>query len=181
MGMAFGPVRNLFAYSFDRVLPTFFAKTDRRGSPWAAVLLGTIIAEAFFIMLLLPGFLAYWIQSTTILAWFWAWAIVGVFGMVFPYTKMGKGIFEKAPEIVRKKIGGVPIIFIWGLLTFLVSAAIDYYMLIPYITGLMSAFYIYLDVAFFILAAFAIYYISRAYHKAKGIPMELQFKEIPPD
>jgi len=177
MGMAFGPVRNLFAYSFDRVMPTFFARTDRRGSPWAAVLLGTIIAEIFFIMMV---YVYAWI-AYSILAWFFAWAIVGVIGIVFPYTSRGKAIFEKSPEMVKKKIGGVPILVIWGILTFIVSIAIDYYMLVPFLTGLASSFYIWVTALFFIIPPFVIYYISRAYHKMKGVPMELQFKEIPPD
>jgi len=177
MGMAFGPVRNLFAYSFDRLIPTFFARTDKRGSPWAAVLLGAIIAEIFFIMAV---YVYTWI-AYSILAWFFAWAIVGVIGMVFPYTARGKAIFEKAPEIVKRKIVGVPILVIWGLLTFIVSVAIDYYMLLPFFAGLASSFYIWVTILMFILPPFVIYYISRAYHKTKGIPMDLQFKEVPPD
>jgi amino acid transporter len=181
MGLLFGPVRNLFAYAFDRVIPTYFSRTDRRGSPWAAVILGVIVSEIFFVMLLFPGFIAYWIQNATILGWFWAWIIVGVFGMAFPFTKRGKGIIDKSPEIVKKRILGLPIIFVWGLLTFIISVAIDYYMLIPYLAGLSNNFYIYLDAIFFGIAAFVVYYASRAYHKMKGVPMELQFKEIPPD
>lgn len=177
MGMSFGPVRNLFAYSFDRVLPTFFARTDRRGSPWAAVLLGTIIAEIFFIMFV---YVYTWI-AYSILAWFFAWAIVGVIAIAFVYAPRGKAILEKSPEIVKKKIGGVPILVVWGVLTFIVSVAINYYMLIPFLTGLASSFYIWVTITMFILPPFVIYYTSRAYHKRKGIPWDLQFKEIPPD
>jgi len=177
MGAAFGPVRNIFAYSFDRVLPTFFAKTDKRGSPWAAVLLGLIIGEIFlYIFIYQASWIAY-----TILSWFFAWAIVGVVGMVFPFTSRGKAIFEKSPEIVKKKIGGVPVLFILGLLTFIISVALDYSMLLPFLTGLASSFYIWITITMFIAPSFIIYYVSRAYHKMKGVPMELQFKQIPPD
>jgi amino acid transporter len=177
MGMAFGPVRNIFAYSFDRVLPTFFSKTDRRGSPWAAVLLGTLLAECFFII---NVFYYTWI-AYSILAWFFAWAIVGAFGMLFPYTKRGKAIFDKSPELVKKKIGGVPLMFIWGLLTFIISLSIGYYMLLPFLQGLAAPLYIWMMATLFVIPPFVIYYLSRAYHKAKGVPMELEFKEIPPD
>jgi amino acid transporter len=177
MGLAFGTVRNLFAYSFDRVLPTFFSKTDKRGSPWSAVLLGAIIVWIFFIIMV---YAAMWV-AYSILAWFFAWAIVGIVGMVFPYSKRGKAIFEKSPELVKKKIGGVPILFIFGLLTFIISVAIDYFMLVPFFQGLIDATFIWMTVFMFIIPAFVIYYISRAYHKAKGVPMELQFREVPPD
>jgi len=177
MGEAFGPVRNIFAYSFDRVLPTFFAKTDRKGSPWTAVLLGWIIAWVFLFVYFYQGT---WVAYTT-LAWFFAWVIVGAIGMTFPYTSRGKSIFEKSPEIVKKKIGGVPLIFIFGLLTFLVSGWYCYNTIVPFLLGLASAFYLWVTVIMFVLPSFVIYYISRAYYKSKGIPMELQFKEIPPD
>ena len=117
----------------------------------------------------------------TILAWFFAWAIVGVIGMVFPYTSRGKSIFEKSPGIVQKKIGGVPLIFIFGLSTFIVSLGYLYYMLVPFFTGTASSFYIWVTALLFILPSFVIYYISRLAHKMKGVHMELQFKEIPPD
>jgi amino acid transporter len=177
MGMAFGPVRNLFAYSFDRVLPTFFSRTDRRGSPWSAVLLGTIIAWIFFIInVFTPTWILY-----SITAWFFAWMIVSVVGILFVYTGRGKQIFEKSPEIVKRKIAGVPIMAIFAVLSFIICAAVDYYTLIPFLTGLISSWNLIITAIFFIIPPFVIYYISRTYHKAKGVPMELQFKEIPPD
>ena len=177
MGMAFGPVRNLFAYSFDRVLPTFFSRTDRRGSPWSAVLLGTIIAWIFFIInVFTPTWILY-----SITAWFFAWMIVSVVGILFVYTGRGKQIFEKSPEIVKKKIGGVPIMIIWAVLSLIISAAVDYYTLIPFLNGSISSWNLVITAVFFIIPPFVIYYVSRAYHKMKGVPMELQFKEIPPD
>jgi len=178
MGLAFAPVRNLFAYSFDRVLPTYFAKTDKRGSPWAATLLGYLIAELFLVISVLPT--ATWI-AYSILGWFFAWIIVGIAGMVFPFTRVGKQIFEKSPEIVRKKIAGFPLISILGLLTFLVSLMLEYFMLLPFLTGIASSLYIWITILIFILPSFVLYYLSRAYHRTKGIPMEKQFKEIPPD
>jgi amino acid transporter len=180
MGMAFGPIRNIFAYSFDRVLPTCFAKTDKRGSPWVALILGTLLAE-FFLVWTIYAPVAYSVSSCTILAWFFAWAIVGVIGMAFPYTKRGKAILEKSPEIVKKKVAGLPIVFIWGLTTFIVSVAIDYYMLLPYFQGLATSTYIWVTIIMFIVPPFIFYPASLAYHKRKHVAMELQFKEIPPD
>ena len=140
-------------------------------------MLGLIIGEIFlYIFIYQASWIAY-----TILSWFFAWAIVGVVGMVFPFTSRGKAIFEKSPEIVKKKIGGVPVLFILGLLTFIISVALDYSMLLPFLTGLASSFYIWITITMFIAPSFIIYYVSRAYHKMKGIPMELQFKQIPPD
>jgi sterol desaturase/sphingolipid hydroxylase (fatty acid hydroxylase superfamily) len=141
------------------------------------VLLGTIIAEIFFII---NVFYYTWI-AYSILAWFFAWAIVGVIGIVFPYTSRGKQIFDKSPELVKKRVAGIPLIAILGVLTFIISAAIEYYMLQPFLQGLASSLYIWITATMFIIPSFVIYYISRAYHKSKHVPMELQFREIPPD
>jgi amino acid transporter len=177
MSLSFAPIRNFFAYAFDRILPTLFARTDRRGSPYLAVLLGLCFCEFFLVVNIYTySWIAY-----SITAWFFAWAIVGIFGILFAYTARGKAIFEKSPDMVRKKIGGVPIIAIWGAATFIISAYIDWFMLQPIFTGLADPLYGYMTAIIFIIPPFIIYYISRAYHKAKGVLMELQFKEIPPD
>ena len=177
MGLGFAPVRNLFAYSFDRMLPTYFAKTDKRGSPWAAVLLGFFIAELF---LVITVYTYTWI-AYSLAAWFFAWIIVGATGMIFPYTARGKQIFEKSPEFVKKKIAGVPIISILGLLTLLLSIALEYFVLLPFLEGIANSTYIWITLLIFVLPPFVIYYVSKAYHKTQGVRMELQFKEIPPD
>ena len=144
------------------------------------MILGIILAEFFLIWTIYVPY-AYSVSSCTILAWFFAWAIVGIIGMAFPYTKRGKAILEKSPEIVRRKVAGLPIVFVWGLATFLVSVAVDYYMLLPAFQGLATWTYIWVTIIMFILPPFVIYPISTAYHKKKHVAMELQFKEIPPD
>jgi len=178
MGLAFAPVRNLFAYSFDRMLPTYFSKTDARGSPWTATLLGYAIAELFLVITVLP--ISTWI-AYSIMAWFFAWMIVGVVGLIFPFSKRGKQIFEKSPEIVKTRFAGIPVVSILGLLTFLVSALLEYYTVLPLLEGIAQSFYIWITLFIFVLPPFVIYYMSKAYHKNKGVKMELQFKEIPPD
>ena len=178
MGLAFAPVRNLFAYSFDRMLPTYFAKTDKRGSPWSATLLGFVIAELFLVITVLPIYT--WI-AYSIMAWFFAWMIVGIVGIIFPFSKRGKQIFDKSPEIVKRKIAGLPIVSLLGVLTFIISALLEYYTLLPFQQGIASSFYIWITLFIFVLPPFIIYYISKAYHKRQGVRMELQFKEIPPD
>jgi amino acid transporter len=176
--LAFGPIRNIFAYSFDRMLPTYFAKTDKRGSPWAATILGFVFAEIFCVVSLLP--ISTWI-AYSIMGWFFAWLIVGIAAMVLPFTARGKQIFDKAPEIVKKKIAGFPILSLLGLLTFLISVMMEYFTFLPFLLGIASSLYIWITISFFILPSFVIYYISKAYHGRKGVRMELQFKEIPPD
>jgi len=177
LGMSFGPVRNMFAWAFDRVIPPFFSRVDRRGSPWAAILLGGIISEIFLILFVF-GYLSYIAYS--ILGWFAAWIIFSIAGIVFPFRR--KDIFEKSPSLTKAKAGPVPVITILGIISLVVSAFFVYAMLYPAIPplGTLSPLYIYV-VLIMMGISFVIYYVSYAYHKSKGVQMALQFKEIPPD
>jgi amino acid transporter len=154
MGLSIAPVRNLFAYSFDRIIPTWFSKTDRRGSPWTAVFLGTICDVFFFLIFMFAGT---WILYS-ITSWFFAWIIISVVGMLFVLTGRGKQIFAKSPEIVEKKIGGVPIMLIWAVCAFVVSVGIDYYTLIPFLNGSISSLNLWITLIIFVFPPFFVYY-----------------------
>ena len=72
MGLAFAPVRNLFAYAFDGMLPDKINEVNRRGSPVYAVLLGFIISWfQFTVNVLTPLLSAYQVYTITI--WFFGW------------------------------------------------------------------------------------------------------------
>lgn len=177
LGLSFGPVRNLFAWSFDRILPTGVSKVDRRGSPYVAVLLGGILAWIFFTINNFTPWLSYILFTITL--WFAGWVVVGIAGMVFPYTR--KDIFERSPAVVQKKLAGIPVISIVGFLTAAVSAWTVYSTTVPAITGLTDLVYLTTTVIVLAVIPFIIYYTAYFYWKAKGVPIELQFKEIPPD
>lgn len=176
-GLAFGPIRSMFAWSFDRVIPEAFAKVDRRGSPYAALILAAVFAFVFYFIYDYTTLFSYILFTITL--WFVAWVVVGAAGVVFPYVR--KDIFEKSPAVVQTRWAGIPLISISGGLTVIVSLFIVYFTLVPSLTGLTS----FVDLAGTVIVLgvlpFIIYYVGKAYRHSKGIRFEEQFKVIPPD
>ncbi|MFX0196715.1 MAG: hypothetical protein ACFFCW_11365, partial [Candidatus Hodarchaeota archaeon] len=104
-------------------------------------------------------------------------AVTGIAGVLFPIRR--KDIFDAAPEMVKKKWMGYPIVQIFGLLTFLFATTIIIFTLLPAYGGTIQwNFLIFLFIL--IILGILVYYISSFYRRSK-IPLELSFKEIPPE
>ena len=176
-GLSLGPIRNLFAWSFDRVLPQAIAKVDRRGSPYGAVTLAAVLSVVFYCLYTLTTWLSFILFTITL--WFLAWTVVGIAGILFPYMK--KDIYEKAPPVVKTKVAGVPLISICGLATTIVSVFTVYFTTVPAITGLTSGEDLVSTVIALALLPCVLYFAARAYRHRKGINMELQYKSLPPE
>ena len=179
LGMSFGPVRNMFAWSFDGILPNWWNRVDRRGSPYVSVIAAAVIAWIFAMIYSWTSLLALILYTITV--WFIGWCVVSIAAIVFPYRR--KDIFEKSPELVKKKIGGLPVITILGALGLGISVFTVWVTLAPSLvynwgidpTALAGT------VLFLCIIPFILYYGAYFYRKGKGVPMDLRFKEIPPD
>jgi Amino acid permease len=181
MGLAFAPVRNLFAYGFDGMLPEKLNEVNRRGSPVYAVLLGFIISWfQFSVNVITPKLGAYQVYTITI--WFFGWIFLSIAAMAFPYRR--KDIWEKAPEITRQSLFGVPWIVISGAAGLIISVLVVYFTIIPALNppsenyglpGLAVSF------GFYMLLPIVLYYIALATNKQRGTAFQRRFKEIPPD
>jgi len=168
--------RNIFAWSFDRVVPTKLSSLDRRyNSPYVALILVVVLSMVAQAVWLYTNFLSYMAYGITAL--FLGTAITGIAGAVFPYRR--KDIFEAAPAAARRKVGGIPLITILGVLTFAVSAFVATATLLPAYIGTINYNYIAAIIVTYVVAI-AIYFVSSSYRKKK-IPLELTFKEIPPE
>lgn len=168
--------RNIFAWSFDRVVPTKLSALDRRyNSPYVALILVVIVsmvAQAFWLYTNWLSYMAYGITAL-----FLGSAVTSIAGIVFPYRR--KDMFEAAPAMVKRKIGSIPVMTILGVLSFLVSAFVAIATLLPAYVGTIN--YTYVGVIILTYAVgLAIYFASSAYRKKK-IPLDLTFKEIPPE
>jgi len=172
----FTSVRLVFAWSFDRVLPTALSKVDSRtGSPYVALILVTVLTIIFQALWLFTPVLSYFVYIVT--GWFVTTAIASISGIVFPYRR--KDIFETAPSIVRAKIGGVYWITVLAVLSLILSAWMAYAGMMPAISGAVNPVSVAFSFGVFIVGLI-IYAISWLYHRGK-IPLELSFKEIPPE
>jgi amino acid transporter len=170
------PSRYFFAWSFDRIIPTKFADVSKRfHTPHVAVGAMTILSV---ILLGLYGYTS-WPSVFTIGTFLWgvAYVVPALATIVFPYTK--KDILEQGPEFMRKKLAGIPIVTILGVLCSVSFAYMGYIAYTnPLITSPTTSG---LGIAVGILiACFVIYYASLAYHKRHGLDIEMAFKELPP-
>ena len=175
-------VRNLFAWSFDRVMPTSFTKLDsRRGAPYIAVTIILILAILFSAVYYFTPFFTFYVYATLNL--FIVFIMVSVAAIVFPYRM--KSVFESSPNIVKKRIGSVPAITILGVIGVIVNAYFGYATTSPAITpppsGAVLQTLAFASVPLTIIAGFVIYGISYAVRKRQGISLGLAFKEIPPE
>jgi len=181
MGLAFAPVRNLFAYAFDGMLPSKLNEVNRRGSPVYAVLAGFVVAWfQFTVNCITPLLSAY--QTYTITIWFFGWIFLSIAAIIFPWKR--KDIWEKAPEVTRQKIFGAPAIVIAGVFGLIISLAAVYFTLVPSLVGasIYSQFPALLtSFGFYMILPIILYYISMYINKKRGIPIEKRFREIPPD
>lgn len=177
-GLGFGPTRNLFAWSFDRILPAKFTQINRR---WRSPLwiVWICIAVGWFFMML-DIWVPVWTANIayTITAWFAAWIFLGIAGMVFPYRR--KAMFENAPPLVKSRFLKIPVISILGFFTTAVSVFVVIYMLIPYFSGSLPSSVWVMTIAFLVVPLI-IYYISKAIHARSGVGFDKQFSEIPPE
>lgn len=169
-------VRNVFAWSFDRVVPEKLSAIDKKyNSPYVAIIFVVALSIVFQHIWLFTGWLDYITYGITGLMM--VVAVTGIAGVLFPIRR--KDIFDAAPEMVKKKWMGVPIVQIFGFLTFLFATIIIIFTLLPAYGGAIQwNFLIFLLVL--ILLGIIVYYISSFYRRSK-IPLELSFKEIPPE
>lgn len=177
-GLGFAPTRNLFAWSFDRILPTKFTEINRRWRSPLWVVWISIACGWFFLML--DIWQPVWTANLgyTITGWFTAWIFLGVAGIIFPFRR--KEMFKNAPPLVQSKFLGIPVISILGALTVLVSLFVVIDMMVPYFSGSLPSS-VWVMTAALLVIPLVIYFISKAVHAKSGVSFEKQFQEIPPE
>jgi len=177
--------RIFFAQSFDRVLPeSMSAVNERLHSPLNAVLIMSVIAEVWVVVLYFYGYVATWLSLS--LATPFAWAITAIAAIVFPYTK--RSLYESAigtlPKWMQSKPAGIPVLVIGGIIQ-LVSMVIwigaEFSPIITYMyLGPLIASAVGVTLGIFIISIL-LYYAARAYRLRQGLDISLVFKEIPPE
>jgi APA family basic amino acid/polyamine antiporter len=179
---AFVGVRNLFAWSFDRLMPTAMTKLDsKRGAPYVATIVILISAIVFAAVYYFTSFFTFYVYATLNL--FIVFIMVSIAAIVFPFRM--KSQFAASPSIVTKKVGGMPFISILGVIGVIVNAYFGYATTSPTVTpppsGALLSTLAFASVPLTIIAAFVIYGIAYLVRKRQGIALGLAFKEIPPE
>jgi APA family basic amino acid/polyamine antiporter len=169
--------RNIFAWSFDRVVPRFLSDLNPRlHSPIKSTLLMCAIGVVFLWVWAYTTYLS--VEINFILAISIAFVIPGFAAILYPYLR--KDQYRNTPA-AKYKIGGLPLIVLCGVISVVFYAYIAYECYVtPATSGPVSAGVIALIAATFIVAPM-IYWAARYYHLRKeGIDISIAFKEIPP-
>ena len=171
------PTRMLFAYSFDGLLPKFFAQTTRSGAPWVCV----VVSGGASILVLL------WATSNTatlykVLAFatliqLIAMGLVGLSGILAP---------KRRPELYRasssqKTVAGIPLVQIAGLGCIATGVFLWIEFLHEPALGIAKRGEFFLWAGGTILAAVVFYFVARAVRASQGVNIDRAFAEIPPE
>jgi amino acid transporter len=176
--------RMIFAAAFDRVLPEWAARVDdRRGVPYAALLLIMIPGVLLSYLYAYQGFAAYTLDATLVIAvTFFGTAIAAT---ILPWWK--RDLYEKSP-IARYKVVGLPLISIAGAITTIFLGWTLFEWLFEGVTdaapaGLYgigsgnSTSVIFLAVLYGLAAL--VYVVARFYRRSQGIDLDAIHAEIP--
>jgi len=177
-GLGFAPIRNVFAWSFDRLIPTKFSEiTTRYRAPLWAIVAVILAAEIFlWLGIYSPAYSSAILYS--IVAWFVAWVVLGIAGIVYPYRR--KALFEAGPPATQRRIAGIPVISILGFLTLAVSIFTEWAVAQPFFKGDAEPNQ-YITVLGMLVIPLIIYAIAHFYHQSRGIPLKVQFSQVPPE
>jgi len=170
-------VRFVFAWAFDRVVPTFLSNVDvRYHTPYVALIFVTIVAIIFQALWLWTPLLQYF--AYVVFGWMIMQIITSIAALLFPARR--KDIWERAPSIVRAKIGPIPVLYILSVISIMLSIYLGYASISPTFVGELDPSIMMFTIGLFIIGII-IYFISSLYHRRTGIPLELSFKELPPE
>jgi APA family basic amino acid/polyamine antiporter len=170
-GLAMCISRYVFAFSFDRVLPTLFADVNERlHVPLKAMGLTFVLAAILTYLAVYTSYIGQLLNVVTI--WTIVWMVVGVSAIVFPFWR--KDLAAGLP-------GGRWLLPLFGGLS-MIGMGITFYwsLTVPAIgVGITPGSAILLIVIFG--SAVAIYGARRMYFKTKGFDLTLGLKQIPPE
>lgn len=178
-----GGTRLIVAMSMDRVLPEWLGRISRRfrGSPVNAILFLLIGGELLAVLFLIAPDVESYALSTALAATFYQTLTV-LAAAVFPWA--AREIYQASP-ISKYKVGNIPLITLCGAWGVLVGVIL----LIFYLTdpglglrplpgetllgfiGMLAVFAI----------AFVWFWVVRAVNKSRGIDIDLNFQQLPPE
>jgi APA family basic amino acid/polyamine antiporter len=173
--------RVLFAWSYDRLVPSFFANVDDRfHGPVVATITVIVLGEAMLYLfgLYAPGTALFLVTFVlTALTVFTVFLVTPISAIIFPFRK--KQIYENS--VARNyKIGKVPVMTIVGAITTGYMLLLIYFYLTVSSIGVNSP-PVLETIGGVILLTGVIYGVIRLVRKMQSVPLDLAFKEIPPE
>src|SRR5215211_760055 len=170
--------RNLFAWSVDRILPDAVTNVDRRfHSPWVATL---IVIAASEILLVLYVFTTFFQQvSNYIVLYSIAFWVASFAAIMLPFRR--PDIYNSTPDFVRRRIGGVPVLVLFGVGNLILFSLVLYSAFkLPAFSGPTGTDAVLFVIGIYVAGA-VVYWAARELQKRRGVNLDLAYREIPPD
>jgi APA family basic amino acid/polyamine antiporter len=171
------PIRNLFAWSMDRVLPEAVSRVSPRGVPYVATAIIALVAIGMVFIAVYSDFISLVVNYT--LLYSTTFLLAGIAAMAFPYRR--PDLFERAPASVRRRVGGIPLVSLAGAVQTVVFGVIIYYALKTPAFGGPTGRNALLLIGGLLLAAPVVFTISRAIRSRQGYDMDATYQALPPD
>lgn len=173
----FMPIRTIFAWSFDRILPSKLSEVNERThTPVPAIITASVIVLAIlawsvlstsFFTLLSMGVLA---GAVTILS-------VSVAALAFPFRR--PELYRNSPANIS--IAGIPVLSIVAVLSMAVIIGLAYIVLTYPQLGIAAPWQGLLFMLALIVIGLVIYGIARVVRANQGIQLDLIYQELPPE
>jgi basic amino acid/polyamine antiporter, APA family len=180
VGNTFMPIRTVFAWAFDRVLPEKLAEVNERThSPVPAILL---------VMGIVTAMLAWSVWSTDFNTWLALGVLAGVVCVVivavaaFTFPERRPDLYQASPA--NLKVGGIPVLKIVAPLSILVMAFLVYCVLAypPLALGSSdNAWWVPAFLGMIIVVGLVVYYGARIIRRGQGVDIGLVYRELPPE
>jgi len=169
-GLAMATSRYVFAFSFDRILPTMFADiNDRLHIPLKGTVLSFAIAVILAYIAVFTTYIGQLLNVVTI--WTIVWVLIGIAAIMFPFVKK---------EMAMDLPGGRWLLPVFGLLTIIGMGTTFYWSITNPAIGPSTPSSAALLVVIFLVAV-VIYGARYYYYKGKGVDISAVLKEIPPE
>jgi APA family basic amino acid/polyamine antiporter len=167
--------RAMFAWSFDRLVPEKLSEVHPKyNSPWIAVLVVAVIAEAFLVLYHIGVFKF----LTPALAYYFVFWLVSLCGVVFPYLAHTRPLLEASA--VNWRLAGIPVMSICGVFGLVYFTIGLWFMLTNDLLFLNSPQQLVTTGLQFAIPL-VIFIAARAYRRRQGVPIDAAFREIPPE
>jgi APA family basic amino acid/polyamine antiporter len=170
--------RNLFAWSFDSLMPPQLATvSEKRRAPWVAALVIIAIATILLALYIFTSFFTIVVNYIVIFSVaFWVASFAAI---LLPYRR--PELFNEAPRAVRRRLAGIPVITLLGignlvLFTLILIASFR----TPAFSGPTGGRAIAFVVAIYVVGAI-VYLAARALQRRRGVDVDLLYREIPPE
>jgi len=177
--------RVIFAWSWDRLVPGKLADVhERLHSPMLAIMLVLVAEVIWAYVFAYQGYYLTFMNFGLVIAF--GWAIPGFIAAVFPYAK--KDLYQRTvgvlPRAFSRKLAGVPILTIAGLIQGVAMLFYGYASLWPTLTFVElspAVTYAFESLIVTVVGGILYFLAVRAYRKTQGIDLGMIFSEIPPE